>query len=645
MTVNWSFPSNNRGQVDGFNASGIAIFAGNLVQSVVREVLQNSLDARHSKDSAVKIRISLAEIPSAELGAATEGFKPILDGAQKEEDRIKASIGEGRDFYVSAQSAISSSSQKFLVLQDANTRGLDGPIGDSEDEQDGGWNALVKGNGKTVKHGGSNIGSFGQGSKAPFALSNLRTVFYLTKTMHKKKIETRFQGKSILQSFRLATGDMSQGTGFYGHTEDLTPLIDDQVPDWALKVRNEFDTGTGTSLFVAAPYSALDGELPDFWFRIRLAVLANFYYAIKVGNLTIDLGDDTSIDEKTVDDEFDQLISEIEDVQSVKRYGEDLLESLESVTTIRLAGSGKVQSGVATSEHFGEYKWFARVDDGQVSGRKVGIARATGMLITRQADQLKRFRATKPFDIFVCVTGEKGSEILRAFENPEHNKFEFDRVRDEVKRREYEAAYTGFATELKALIETLAGYEVVEEAKTSDLNHLFSGDWSLNGNEQLAEFTQKIKLGNSTRRFDIIGEAGQTSTKPGGRGLVGGKGVRKTRGGSLPGPGEGASEQDASTGIPMPNVRFIVDQAQLSNGRVKVLVRVRAMEDYGSVFLAFNKVGEIDKQRLRFGVQESSDLGTKTKSKVSLSAGEVKDFAIYIEPSELKYGFEAVAVN
>jgi hypothetical protein len=412
-----------------------------------------------------------------------------------------------------------------------------------------------------------------------------------------------------------------------------------------MKVRNEFDGGTGTSLFVAAPYLALDSELLDFWFRIRLAVLANFYYAIKVGNLAIDLGDDTSLNEKTVDDEFDKLISEIEAVQSVKRYGEDLLESLESVTTIRFATSGRFQSGVSNSEHFGEYKWYARVDDGQVSSRKVGIARATGMLITRQADQLKRFRATKPFDIFVCVTGEKGSEILRAFENPEHNKFEFDRVRDDVKRKEYEAAYSGFASEIKELIEALAGYEVVEEAKTSDLNHLFGGDWSLEGSEQLAEFTQKIKVGASTRRFDIIGEAGQKSTKPGGRGLVGGKGVRKTRGGSLPGPGEGNTEQEAITGIPMPNVRFIVDQAPLSNGRIKVLVRVRAAEDYGSVFLAFNKVGEIDKQRLHFGVQESSDLGTKTKSKVSLSAGEVKDFAIYIEPSELKYGFEAVAVN
>jgi hypothetical protein len=645
MTVNWRFPGNGGGQVDGFNASGIAIFAGNLVQSVVREVLQNSLDARNSKDNAVKIRLNLAEIPNAVLGAAIDGFKPILGAAQKEEERIQASIGEGRDFYVSAQKGLRASTQKFLVLQDANTKGLNGPVGDSGNEKDGGWNALVKGNGKTVKHGGDNIGSFGQGSKAPFALSNLRTVFYLTKTTHNDKTETRFQGKSILQSFRLDSGEMSQGTGFFGHAEDLTPLIDDQVPEWALNIRNEFDSGTGTSLFVAAPYLTFDEELNDFWFRVRLAVLANFYYAIKVGNLSIELGDETKMDSNSVDEEFDKLMAEIRGVRSVKRYGEDLLESLESVTTIRLVGSGLSQSGESTSEFFGDYKWFARVDDGDVSTRKVGIARATGMLITRQADQLRKFKATKPFDMFVCVTGETGSEILRAFENPEHNKFEFDRVRDESKRREFEAAYTGFALEIKTLIEKLAGYEVIEEAKTSDLNHLFSGDFSSTGDEDLSEFTQKIKIGTSSRRFDIIGEAGQKSTKPGGQGVIGGKGVRKTRGGSLPGPGEGTSEQEATSGIPMPNVRFIVDPTPLASGRVKVLVRVRSVEDYGPVYLAFNKVGEIDKQRLNFGVQETSTLETKTKSRVSLSAGEVKDFAIYIEPSELKYGFEAVAIN
>lgn len=640
--IKWVFPSNGGGQQDGFNASGIAIFAGNFVQSVVREVIQNSLDARVDPSEPVRFAISLRDIPRTVLGPAFSGIEANLSEAQKEEIRIDASISEGRDFYESAIELVKADQQRFLILEDANTKGLDGPAGDNPNEKDGGWNALVKGNGKTVKDGGSNIGSFGQGSKAPFAVSNLRTVFYLTKTKYKGNLEKRFQGKSILQSFRLPSGEMSQGTGFFGLADGLSPMLDDQVPSWAAKIRDEFDLGTGTSIFVTSPYLASDNELEDFWFRVRLSVISNFYYAIKVKNLTVEIDGKRILDESTIDDEFDLLDGEIRTLKSIRIYGEDLLEALESVATVRYANSKPGRSGTKVSRFFGKYDWFARVDESDLNTRKVGIARATGMLITRRPEGLVRFNGVKHFDIFVCVTGETGSDILRAFENPEHDKFEFFRVKDATKRKIYTDAYEGFVSEIRDLISEIASYDIVDEAQTSDLNHLFGGDNDDSGGDDLSEYTEKLSIDTKNRRYAIDGESGPKSTKPGGRGTVGGTGKRSTTGGNIPGEGDGTSENEVASGIPIPTVRFIVDQQTLNNPRVKVLVRIRSSERFSGVKLAFNKVGEVDRQILKFSLEPQGDWLSKSKSNVDIEANKVKDIQIYIDKNELKYGFEAV---
>ena len=68
------------------------------------------------------------------------------------------------------------------------------------------------------KPGEGSLGSFGHGSKAPFAMGSLRTLYYLTNTINpNKENEIRFQGKSILQSHKHpVTSETTQGTGFFG---------------------------------------------------------------------------------------------------------------------------------------------------------------------------------------------------------------------------------------------------------------------------------------------------------------------------------------------------------------------------------------------------------------------------------------------
>lgn len=53
--IGWNFPSNNGGTEAGFNDSGIETFAGKPFESLAREIIQNSLDARVSSDKPVTV--------------------------------------------------------------------------------------------------------------------------------------------------------------------------------------------------------------------------------------------------------------------------------------------------------------------------------------------------------------------------------------------------------------------------------------------------------------------------------------------------------------------------------------------------------------------------------------------------------------
>ena len=81
----------------------------------------------------------------------------------------------------------------------------------------------------------------------------------------------------------------------------------------------------------------------------------------------------------------------------------------------------------------GHCRLWILVSDGLPS--KVGFVRGTGMLITTQQPGLLRFRGLKDF-IAVCVfDSEKGNELLRMMENPQHDRFEPHRLPEQERRR------------------------------------------------------------------------------------------------------------------------------------------------------------------------------------------------------------------
>ena len=73
------------------------------------------------------------------------------------------------------------------------------------------------------------------------------------------------------------------------------------------------------------------------------------------------------------------------------------------------------------------------------------------MLITRRPPDLHVFRNVKQFDMFVCVAGLDGSDFLKTLENPQHDNFEFDRIRLPEEKKKARLKYKKFRSALEKL--------------------------------------------------------------------------------------------------------------------------------------------------------------------------------------------------
>ena len=175
------FPKSDGGISEGPNDAGLEHFRGTWEESLAREVIQNSIDAKLDSLSdavPVKVAFNLEEFSQEELSFMT-ALKESVNSA------IKSWEGENREKLIKIKESFGPV-YKCLRISDFNTFGL---VGGDED-QAGRWAQLVKTIGGS-DGGTGRGGSFGIGKSAPMAASEYRTVLYSTLT-HEEKYA--FQG-------------------------------------------------------------------------------------------------------------------------------------------------------------------------------------------------------------------------------------------------------------------------------------------------------------------------------------------------------------------------------------------------------------------------------------------------------------------
>jgi hypothetical protein len=392
--LNYEFAANGGGEEVGFNEAVVTNFKGHLSYHLARESIQNIIDAAvnfPAKADFQLFRWKAKDIPEYE--ELIEIFKSCRDYFNNNPQSV--------DFFkIAIEKLEKNQSLPVLRISDYNTRGLTG----GDDDINGDYYNFLKSSGASSKRSGSG-GSFGLGKGAYFAASSLHTIF-VSSIYGKDKCV--FQGKLRLVT-HVRNGVKSQHTGSFGLAGQKPVRSPELIPE--LFRRKE----QGTDIYIVGFY-----EDEGWDEQIIKSVLNNFWLAVlwskleaRVGNLTIDRNNIRKLmfkyfseDENDTEENPNPLpvFLAYTDEFNHKKFGEDKEGVLPTL--------GHVMLYVLLKENF--YK-------------KISYFRLTGMEIQKRLHHVPLGYA----GVFIC-DDEKGNEILRMMENPQHNKWEAENAREKT---------------------------------------------------------------------------------------------------------------------------------------------------------------------------------------------------------------------
>lgn len=280
-----------------FGNPGVWTIPWNL-QTLVREAVQNILDARISEVELVRVRFSLIELTGndrkrflravdVETDDETPSLKAHLEastaGASKLAGDLTAGLAKLRD------------SERIILLriEDRGTIGLTG-----EEYGPGNYTALVRNQLDTHKATSSAGGAYGLGKAVLWRASRLSTVFFNTIPSEPTPSGRRMRliGKTELP-FHKAEGDDFAGPGWFGYADKrggdeivaAKAIRDSQVLAEELYIPRE-SNDTGTSVLVVGfytPSSDEDVDLQRTAQEIQMAAARYFWPALLERNLEI----------------------------------------------------------------------------------------------------------------------------------------------------------------------------------------------------------------------------------------------------------------------------------------------------------------------------------------------------------------------
>jgi hypothetical protein len=276
-----------------------------------------------------------------------------------------------------------------LRISDFNTTGLTG----SDKDYNSAWQNLVKSSGVSNK-GGTSGGSFGIGKSAPFACSDLRTVFYSTIDNQGLKA---FQGIARLVSFKkkkfIGDDPTTTGIGYYGVKEKNSAIRE------CISITNDFTRkDVGTDVFILG-----FSKKSDWKDEIIISVLDDFLYSVYNNKLIV------KVDGIISKDTLKFTVTQYADKAS-KAYNYYLVLNDESTKHINyhMDKVGTIDLYVLIKPNL---------------HRQVMMCRTNGMKVYDQ----KSISANIHF-AGICILNDDGiNQYFREMENPQHNAWKPER--------------------------------------------------------------------------------------------------------------------------------------------------------------------------------------------------------------------------
>lgn len=397
----WQFPRNDSNETEGPNDGGISHFTSNRLGNVIRESIQNSLDARTDISKPVRVDIALTTLTKGSF--ATDSLQQSLLAAANSPHNDQA---HSRQFKKGRNLVLQNGGIKTLRITDSNTTGADDiPRKGNAPSK---WESLTKSTGLSVKDQPDAAGSFGLGKHAPFALTSLRTILYSTAWEADGKLRRRFQGKTILVSHEDSKAIKRRKTGYLG--DGYEALSDDGVPeDFRL---NE----PGLSLFLPG-YEPEDG-----WIETSVrTVINNFFHAIVHGGLEAEV-DGQAVDSFTLNK------------YQVSRRTTDFIRvsQTEPVAETEILDIGRITLRLSVGDRPGK--------------RQIALVRDAGMMISDNPREMKLVGLGRipthwqEFTAIIECLSEGKPSVLRESESPSHSSISTDQISDRARRNRANSA-------------------------------------------------------------------------------------------------------------------------------------------------------------------------------------------------------------
>lgn len=409
----WYSPTKEKG-AEGLNDAAINSFNGNIINSFVREMFQNSNDARNihlpvnpetSKRPPLVIKMGYEKVNREDLPAFemyTDKLKLIRDTQPKG--------NEHPEFFKNAIDSIDSG-QEITVFrfEDYNTEGLQGDDGDSTKS----FNSLVLSEGYSVKSSTQAGGSFGIGKNAIYGFSKTRTVFYAS---HNPAGEYIFQGVGKLASHK--DGDRTTERRLYcGIGTGCESIRDIQkIPSEHRKLFERSEPGL--TQIALAPYK------DDNWVELFIcAILRNYWLLILEGDLVVEIKDDDGnvllVNNETLNELMDKYypLDDHTEPNNVQPEG--------NPNEFYRCYTGKAERYVKEFDikHIGKVV-FSYCELENKNNNRIAFMR-NGMTVFTEVPY--GFGSLGFCGVLECKS-PKGAEILRQMEPPEHNAFHPERL-------------------------------------------------------------------------------------------------------------------------------------------------------------------------------------------------------------------------
>ena len=401
------------GDLSGFTAAGVAGFHELNPATVVRELLQNSLDAaREAGRDVARIRFEV-EKRALDSVPGIESYRSAFRRAIEDQEKL---LGEKLQ---DTATGIARAMEDCLKSGECETLFvLDNGIGLDESRMRG-----LLGDGLSVK-GNAGTGALGNGHLTVVPASDLRYVLYGGRTEDGEIIGA---GHAVLASHQ-RDGKRKSKDGFYVKAirEDFfEPYVfprNGEVPDY-VKAKLEWIAANwepGAGAVVAVPgFNRFRAEEDSLWDMASKAAACNFFAAFAKGELRVELrenGEEKSLDKSNID-------------ETLEKFGDERRTRGGFLSGSRaLAAFETIEKGEDVSVDAGTGRISMRWREPPQGGlSRVELCR-NGMYITDDLPRLQRARFAdfKPFHCVILLDSNDGEihRLVRKAEGPLHNRLE-----------------------------------------------------------------------------------------------------------------------------------------------------------------------------------------------------------------------------